>query len=405
MYVTVVQAERLPARHVPFPEVRRDAVQIRLTRSSCFGSCPSYAVTISGDGSVLFVGEGSVNVEGEHRYAIPVERVDALIRQFRDGDFWSLDDHYEVPVTDQATYTLTFSAGGVTKTVTDYVGRGGGMPRIVTALEEAVDEAADSARWITGNEHTLAALEAERFNFRSLRAAHMFHAVVREGSDALALALLDRGAPIDLPSNCPSCVGGRTVRLQALFEATARGRIAIFDRLNTDAAFAALTQPARNRLLMMAARTRSPHLVTRLLARGARATATDRELGSALIQALEDAYDRVAPDADQGTVVRLLLARGAPLEARDGIDWTALQSAYDDDPAMVRLLLERGARVDAAVGDDQPLLYLTDDEEIALLALAAGANRNLTSEQGETLSQIARRNRWTRVEQLLTGSP
>jgi hypothetical protein len=407
IYVTVVQTERLPTRHVPFPDVRREAVQIRLTRSGCFGSCPSYAVSINGDGSVHFVGEGSVNVRGEHRYTIPVARVDALIRRFREGDFWSLDDAYQAQVTDQATYSLTFSAGGVTKTVTDYSGGGVGMPRIVTALEDAVDEAADSGRWITGNERTLAALEAEHFDFRSVHAAQLFLDVLVDGPEPLAVALLDRGAPLDAqssgPFECFGCVGRGVVRALSLSRAVELRRIAVFDRLDTNASFAALGQPARNRLLMMAARTRSPHLVTRLLARGGRATATDAALGSALIQALNDAYD-VASDADQGAVVRLLLARGAPLEARDGIDWTALQHTYDDDPAMARLLLERGARVDAAVGDDQPLLYLTDDEEIALLALAAGANRNLRDSEGRTLSQIARAKRWTRVERLLAGS-
>jgi hypothetical protein len=44
------------------------------------------------------------------------------------------------------------SVGGRTKTVTDYVGEQVGMPVVITDLENAVDEAAGTERWIKGDE-------------------------------------------------------------------------------------------------------------------------------------------------------------------------------------------------------------------------------------------------------------
>jgi alpha/beta superfamily hydrolase len=64
----------------------------------------------------------------------------------------------------------SFSSGGRTWTVTDYVGRTEGMPAVVTALEDEVDRVAGTARWINGNQDSVAALLAGGFDFTSRRA-------------------------------------------------------------------------------------------------------------------------------------------------------------------------------------------------------------------------------------------
>ncbi|MES2445380.1 MAG: DUF6438 domain-containing protein [Pseudomonadota bacterium] len=398
-------AERMPVTRVPFPEVRREAVTIRLERDGlCFGLCDRYSVTIAGDGSVRFAGDGRVLVDGERLYAIPVARVDALIAQFRAGDFWSLDADYDAPISDSPTFTLTFSAGGRSKTVADHVGQLVGMPDIVRTLERAVDQAAETDRWVRGDAGTLAALDAARFDFRSPAAAEMLGQAMETGPDDVVIGLLDRGAPLDGPARCSGCPGGDSFLGQLLYEAVQAGRVAVFDRLDRDAAFAGLDQETRDQLLMVAAGTGKLHLVQRLLARGANPAATDAHLGSALIQALSNRYGPTPPDAGQAAVVQLLLDRGAPIAARDHIGWTALQHAYDEDPRFVRLLLARGANIDDGIAaGTKPILYITDDEEIALIALVAGASRGGDDGYGNKLPAIARRKRWTRVERLLAG--
>lgn len=125
-------------------------------------------------------------------------------------------------------------------------------------------------------------------------------------------------------------------------------------------------------------------------------------MGSSLIQAVEN-DGSLAPDADQSGVVRLLLARHVPLEARDEIDWTALQTAAERTPEIVRLLVDAGAKVDAHASGDQTALFVASDEDVALILLAAGADRTLRDSSGRTLAEIARRREWTRVEALLAA--
>lgn len=404
--VAVLPAERLPSRHIPFPDVAREQVVISMDRSGCYGSCPAYSVEIHGDGRVELKAQGFTLVEGKYAYAIPVAEVEALIRQFREADFWSLDPSYEAQITDQATTRLTFKAGAVSKTVTDYVGTMVGMPEAVRRLQDAVDRAADTAALVTGNERTIARLEAARFDFRSRAGIVAFLWSIGKAPDSVPLAFLDRGLSFEqLMRVSPWQKSLEPAGKLALFAAVEAGRVAVFDRLDRTEIFDGLSQEDLDGLLLAAAHSRSQHLVKRMLARGGRPGAIDKERGSALIRALDDHYRKPAPDADQEAIVRLLLRRGVPLEATDGIGWTALQHAYDDDPRFARMLIAAGAKVDAVENDDdQPLLYLTGDEEIALIAIEAGADLGRKDSDGRTLAEIARRKRWLQVQALVASA-
>lgn len=362
--VAVLPPERLPTVHVPFPAVPAEQVEIELSRSGCFGTCPSYAVTVRGDGNVRFVGYGYTLVDGARSYAIPREEAAQLIDRFRAGDYWSLEDAYEASVTDNPTYVLTVRAGGRTKSIRDYAGTRVGMPQIVRTLEDAVDAAADTARWVVGNERTLASLEAEGFDFRSRAAAAMVVGSLPGAPESLPLGLIDRGAPLRLAMTCEGCPAG-TFQSAAVTGAVAARRLAVFDRLDRDGAVARLPQREKDELLMIAARAHSATLVERLLAHGANSRARSTEGGSALIEALNTSYVEPPPTLEeQEAVVRILLRRGVDLRARDGIRWTALQHAYDEDPRIVRLLIEAGADVNERALDSEPLLYITEDEEL-----------------------------------------
>jgi hypothetical protein len=81
--------ERRPATYAAMPEIRDwNSLRIKLTRTWCEGSCPDYSVVIAGDGSVTYVGNGFVAVLGTHHATIPVDRVRALYRQFREAEFF-----------------------------------------------------------------------------------------------------------------------------------------------------------------------------------------------------------------------------------------------------------------------------------------------------------------------------
>jgi hypothetical protein len=151
------QSQQKTAAPFPAPNSPTD-FSISLSRSGCFGSCAAYSVTIHGDGSVSYKGTRFVSIEGERVAHISPQAVRQLLDRFRDANFFDLKSEYRAGVTDNPTYCLELVVGAKKKTITDYVGEWVGMPAAVTQLEDAVDQTADSARWVTASSQTLEAM-------------------------------------------------------------------------------------------------------------------------------------------------------------------------------------------------------------------------------------------------------
>lgn len=167
-----------------FPDVDYSKLRISLQRSACFGMCPDYIVTISGDGSVVFTTDHrpvdevagvhrefsrsvGVVVPGTHRTKIDVGSVKALVQQFRDARFFNLKNEYSYGATDAPTYVISIDTGHGSKRIVDYIGRQAGMPASVSALEDAIDKTAGTHRWIEGTPDAVPLLQAEGFRFDS----------------------------------------------------------------------------------------------------------------------------------------------------------------------------------------------------------------------------------------------
>ncbi|MBS0386022.1 MAG: hypothetical protein JSS00_11800, partial [Proteobacteria bacterium] len=116
-----------------------DPLTITLTRTVCFGFCPAYTVSITGDGQVTYVGRSFVNVTGEQRATVSPAAVQELVRRFDAAHFGSLRDQYRANVSDLPTYTLVLERNGVSKTVVDYGGLSAGMPQAVRDLQNEID--------------------------------------------------------------------------------------------------------------------------------------------------------------------------------------------------------------------------------------------------------------------------
>jgi hypothetical protein len=130
------------------PAEQSGPVTITLTRGVCFGFCPAYTVTITGDGQVTYVGRSFVNVTGEQHATISPDAVQQLLRRFDDARFSSLRDEYRAQVTDLPTYTVVLERNGVRKSVTDYGGLSAGMPEAVRDLQNEIDRVANTSRWV-----------------------------------------------------------------------------------------------------------------------------------------------------------------------------------------------------------------------------------------------------------------
>jgi hypothetical protein len=121
---------------------------VSLERSGCFGTCPSYIVTIHQNGLVEYEGRRFVKATGRRTRRIPKAAADRLFAEFETAHFFDLKPSYRSSITDQATYVLTLSRGGGVHSVEDYAGVTVGMPPVVKDLERAVDVTAGTDEWI-----------------------------------------------------------------------------------------------------------------------------------------------------------------------------------------------------------------------------------------------------------------
>jgi hypothetical protein len=169
-----------------------------LSRSGCFGTCPSYTVTVRGNGEVLYRGYGFVSITGAQTSHIDAASFSALLNRFRAANFFGLKDSYRAGVTDNPTYVLSVRIGHRAKVVEDYVGRWAGMPDTVTDLEDAVDMITDSARWVSSSSGTIGAMQRAEIGFKSPQATQVLWAAVDVGDFVTVRQLLDAETPVGL---------------------------------------------------------------------------------------------------------------------------------------------------------------------------------------------------------------
>jgi hypothetical protein len=140
------------------PEHPTPATSVTLTRTTCFGTCPGYAVTVTQDGEVSFEGHAHVHTASTRSQATPAQVANVLaavkqanLRSMRDS-YAAHDDGCEMVMSDQAGVRITVVDAEGSKTVDFYNGCTGAVanavrPRI-EQLAKIIDQQLDTARWI-----------------------------------------------------------------------------------------------------------------------------------------------------------------------------------------------------------------------------------------------------------------
>jgi hypothetical protein len=145
-------SERDGALHTATPDGQRgiDAdTRVTLERTECFGPCPVYTLSISGDGTVTYWGERFVRVVGEASSQLPVADVEALVDAMLDANYLAL----RIPtscrefITDASTVTTSLTWGGRSNTIEHYYGNPC-APAVLRELEDRIDAVAGSAAWL-----------------------------------------------------------------------------------------------------------------------------------------------------------------------------------------------------------------------------------------------------------------
>ena len=129
---------------------------ITLERTPCFGMCSAYKITISADGRVIFEGRHDVKKIGTAKSMISQQALRALLAAFEKIGYFDLRDAYNEPedgckqwATDNPSAITSITIGGKSKRVEHYYGCYGieVLAKLKT-LEQAIDDAVNSQRWI-----------------------------------------------------------------------------------------------------------------------------------------------------------------------------------------------------------------------------------------------------------------
>lgn len=429
-YVDLVPPERRPKTHVPAPDIRpASRISITLTRTGCFGSCPSYSVTVHND-RVLFDGNSFVVITGKHADTAAPDEVRALAQKFVAADFYSMDSSYRASVTDNPTYFLSIEIDGRKKEVEDYVGEWVGMPSVIAELEDAVDALARTERWIKGSAGLVTALQLEAFNFQSIDAQLMLKQALIRGQAATVKELLAVGVPLKpIPAPNPGDMLERVgwlraasdhfETLQLLLAAGAskndqndkdgalagaaqsgnleavRALIAYGANPNADLTERTITQigsafmlegPGAGNILVYAAESGNPDIVHEILRYHPKLEARGRE-GKTAIFAAGD-YRNADKEGARVECVRLLAKAGADVNARDKDGNTPLHGIFLED--VQEELLKLGADVNARNNKGETPIFTNVNDESISLFIAHGADLTIHNNAGQTVIEAAK---------------
>ena len=184
-------------------DVPPDAM-IRLERTSCYGPCPIYTVTIDARGTVTYDGAKHVRVVGRRTAQVDPAVTTKLLAGAERIRFFDLRDAYRViehsdgsvsGPTDLPTRIVTITVNGRTKRVEDYVG----APDSMGEFEHDIDEAAGTKRWTFLDEETLEKLLRSGWSASGDEGATLLHQAFEQDDLAIARRLIETGANLDGP--------------------------------------------------------------------------------------------------------------------------------------------------------------------------------------------------------------
>lgn len=405
--------------------VEKGDVLITLERTGCLGPCPEYKVTIQGDGRVQFTADtapengyqhlsrwNGVLVPGTHEARVPPEAVAALVRQFEAANFWRIKHAYRQMSVDDPTYIVSLRMGSRAKTVEDHSGIEVGMPHAVRGLEDAIDQVAGTDRWITGNVDLISWFEQSGFNFRSAEAAEI--AAAGEGQrapEAMVLALIDRGAPLDSPVVIayPGPPQTEMAGVALIRYSMRRVHLELFKRVVKDGWLDRAGKTSVAELFAASAAGCSPTMVDAVAeagididvgmpgSSGPTPEATGRTALANLTQACNDDGAMPIQTAER------LLAHGADPNHRDSLGRTTLYGV--EDLELLNVLLAHGADARAKSLKGESLVFGSWGEDIILRLLEAGASPAGTDTWGSTLAELAQMRNMPQVKRWLAAHP
>ena len=138
--------------------VRMEDVLITIERTPCFGTCPVYTLSLTGEGVVTFNGVRFTRTTGQAMDTVPADSVAALLREIQGAGYFSMKDNYTpsqpdacgMHHTDAPSVTTSVKTDTQSKQIVNYHGCSGAPPAL-RAVEDAIDRVAGTKQWLNQN--------------------------------------------------------------------------------------------------------------------------------------------------------------------------------------------------------------------------------------------------------------
>ena len=369
------------------PRAPKSQIAFRHVRANCYGPCPSYTVTVRGDGRVDYDG-GVADIPGKLSYRIPVADAEALITRQSSRDLWNRGTAYTGSEFDASHDFLTITYGKRSKHIHDYLGAQVGMPVAISDAEKDIDDTAGVMRWVHATPETLTDLEGLGFDFHSRRAGDAVVSMIDDSDveDATILGMISQGAPMTgqgwHTGNQPEAAidlaieANRPAVVEALIAAGALNVAGAPDKMRVNSAFQSAM--ASDSLVFVKRLAEFHPYLTYM---------TDEASAPQSVLFLAQHGNKA--------FVSALVDMGADPAGRDG-DGNTLLHKLGNDPEVADFLLAHGVDINARNTDGETALLILYNEDAVLHLLDLGADPTVRTDTASIWSR-ADTFEWKRV--------
>jgi hypothetical protein len=157
MAIALLTLVWLPAKGKSLVRARdMDSLTIQLSRGPCYGSCPSYTITVHGSGQIEYVGQRHVKVRGSQTGTVSQQQLVQVLQSLDRVHFFALEGRAFEWCFDTASVAISVSVDGRTKQViSDYscTGAKSGVQAQFVKSADDIDTIVGSARWVICDGH------------------------------------------------------------------------------------------------------------------------------------------------------------------------------------------------------------------------------------------------------------